>query len=97
MRVISFYDFSYEDESDLNSDGIFEILSLNHVFKDNHSYWVYNAFNFIGMVLKNVSKEFKYPLWTRHLYRTDRVIAKEITYSDRLKEYREQPDEFVIQ
>ncbi|WP_207428315.1 hypothetical protein [Pedobacter sp. SYSU D00535] len=97
MKIVSFFDFAYEDEYDIDSDGEFEILSLNHKFRNNHSYWVYNAYNLTGTALRNVSKKFKYPLWTRHLYRTDRVIAKDITYLERLKEYREQPDECVVE
>jgi hypothetical protein len=96
FKVISFFDFSGEDEYDLNKDGKYEILSKNHIYLNNHSYWVYNTYNFTGEKIINVSKSYQYPLWTKHLYRTDREIAKEISYNERLKEFRVQPNEFTI-
>jgi hypothetical protein len=97
FRLVSFFDFAAEKEYDLNGDGKYEILSCNHVYKGEHSYWVYNAYNFTSGNLVNISKLYKYPLWTKHLYKTDRVIAKEIALKDRLKEYRLLPDDILLQ
>ena len=96
FRLLSFFDFSHEKEYDLNKDGIYEILSCNHVYKAGHSYWVYNVFNFSNGKLTNVSKTRNYPLWTKHLYTSRDVIATNISQKDRNKEYKALPDQTVI-
>lgn len=96
FSLLSFFDFSHEKEYDLNTDGKYEILSCNHVQKDGHSYWVYNAYNFSQGKLKNISKGLQYPLWTRHLYKSRNKIATNISQKDREKEFRILPDETII-
>ncbi len=96
FKLLSFIDFSHEKEYDLNKDGVYEIIGCNHVYKDGHSYWVYNAFNFSGSQLKNISRTLNYPLWTKHLYRSREVIATNISKKDRYKEFRALPDETII-
>ncbi|HEX6192557.1 MAG TPA: hypothetical protein VFZ42_09340 [Chitinophagaceae bacterium] len=96
FRLFTFMDFSTENEYDFNGDGVFEILSCDHVSTDKHSYWVYHAFNFSNGKLKNLSRSFDYPLWTRHLFATDRVVARNISRKDRTKEYIELPTETII-
>ena len=96
FKLLSFFDFSHEKEYDINKDGIFEILSCNHIYKDGHSYWVYNAFNFSNGKLKNISKLLDYPLWTKHLYTSRSVIATNITQKERNKEFKKLPDEIIL-
>ena len=96
FKLLSFFDFSHEKEYDINKDGIFEILSCNHIYKDGHSYWIYNAFNFSNGKLKNISKLLDYPLWTKHLYTSRSVIATNITQKERNKEFKKLPDEIIL-
>lgn len=96
FKLLSFFDFSHEKEYDLNKDGIYEILSCNHIYKGGHSYWVYNAFNFMEGKLRNILQQINYPLWTKHLYTSRNVIATNISKKDRNKEYRALPDETLI-
>jgi hypothetical protein len=95
FKLLSFFDFSHEKEYDLNNDGVYEILSCDHVYKGGHSYWVYNAFDFKGGKLKNISKTFSYPLWTKHLYASRNMIA-DISKKEREKQFRALPGEAVI-
>ena len=53
FTFISFFDFAFKDEYDLNNDRNYEIFSCNHVYFGEHSYWAYNAFNFKNGTLKN--------------------------------------------
>jgi hypothetical protein len=95
FRLVSFLDFADEKEYDINKDGSYEILSCEHIGKDGHSYWVYNAFSFKNKGLVNISKTINYPLWTKHLYKTYRVVAKNISFKDRMKEYLHFPNETI--
>lgn len=94
--LLSFLDYSHENEYDLNRDGIYEIISCNHVLKGGHSYWVYNAFNFINGKIKNISGSLNYPLWTKHLNKSWNVIATNISRNDRYKEFKPLPDRVII-
>ena len=96
FTLLSFFDFSQEKEYDLNKDGKYEILNCNHVHKDGHNYWDYNAYNFSQGKLKNISKGLQYPLWTRHHYKFRNKIATNISQNDREKEYRVLPDGTII-
>lgn len=96
FKLLSFFDYSSEKEYDLDNDGVYEILGRNHVYKDEHSYWVYNVFDFDGTTLVNVSKKFNYPLWTKHLIKTDKTVANNINYDERIKEYRPVPDSMFV-
>lgn len=97
FKKISFFDYANEPEYDLNKNGNYEILSRNHLYhKDGHSYWIYNAYNFSEKKLVNVSKQYNYPLWTKHLNRTDTVVAKHMSYEERSKEYKALPDSLDI-
>lgn len=96
FKLLCFFDFSHEKEYDINKDGIYEILSCNLVHKRGHNYWVYNAFNFTGKKLKNISKLIDYPLWTKYLFSSRNIIATNISRKERIKEYKELPDEIMI-
>lgn len=94
FRAFTFLDFSSEKEYDFNNDGQYEILGCNHVYKDEHSYWVYNAYDFIGNKMINISEKIGYPLWTKHLMRTNRVVAGNVSPADRIRELKPLPDNF---
>jgi len=79
--------FSDDDKYDLNNDGKYEILSQNHVYLNKHSYCIYNVYNFNGEKLINVFKVYNYPLRAINFYRTDKEIAKDISYRVKLKAY----------
>lgn len=96
FKSIQFFDFAEDNEFDFNNDDNYEILSCNHIYKNNHSYWVYNIYNFSNNKLINVSKQFNYPLLTKHLYRTNKIIAKEFNFGERLKELRPLPNDYGI-
>jgi len=96
FKLLAFFDFSHEKEYDLNNDGVFEILSRNHVFYGGHSYWVYNTFNFLNGRLENNSKKFGYPLWTKDLFKSSDKIATNIPRNVKNKEYCSLPDKTLI-
>ncbi len=94
--LISFFDFHEEPERDLDGDGVYEILGCDHIFhSDGHSYWIYNSYNYKKGQLVSSSAKFGYPLWTKHLFTTNKVVAKKISYKERMKRWRKLPDGYL--
>lgn len=88
----SFMDFSYETERDFNGDKIYEIIGVDHVGFQNHSYWVYDLFNLKNGQFINVSNAFDYPIMIQHLYRENFSITNKISRT-KMKEFsRLKPD-----
>jgi hypothetical protein len=90
----SFMDFSDEIERDFNGDKNFEIIALDHIGYENHSYWIYDLFNFRDRQFINVSKEFDYPIMIQHLFRINYSITNNIS-REKMKEFSKiKPDWF---
>lgn len=96
FSVVDFIDFDQGLEYDMDADGVFEILSCQHKFYNNHSYWIYNVYNYRKGKLVNTSGKYGYPLWTRHLNNTNKVIARNIPYKERMNSVEKNPPFLVI-
>jgi hypothetical protein len=95
-RVMSFVDFSWEKEYDLNGDGIPEIIGCSTTNYNGQNYWVFNLYNWVNNTLKSVSKEYDYPLWTVVDKKTNKAIAKDIPADIRLTTMRTFPNEYFV-
>jgi hypothetical protein len=91
--VVYFSDFHAEPERDLDGDGVYEILGCDHIFhSDGHSYWVYNTYSYKNGGLVSTSSKFGYPLWTKHLNNSNKMIANNISYKERLRQLKKLPE-----
>lgn len=96
FRIVFFSDFYEDKEYDLDNDGRYELVTCDHEFYNGHSYWVYNVYSYVNGNIVNRSKKFGYPLWTKHLIKTAKVIARNIPYKVRMKGLDKLADDFVI-
>lgn len=82
-------------EYDMDKDNNYEIFVLSHESINNHSYWVYNVYNYLDGKFVNVNNKLGYPLMIRHLIRDNYSPDKKI-----MQKYGKQynaplPQEFV--
>jgi hypothetical protein len=82
----SFMDFSNETERDFNGDLNFEIIGIDHLGYQNHSYWVYDLYNIKDRQFINVSNDFDYPILIQHLYRINYSVTDKISRA-KMKEF----------
>ncbi|MBF6640424.1 hypothetical protein IVB69_02915 [Flavobacterium sp. J49] len=78
---ISFDDKQYENrvERDLNGDGNYEIITMQLIGYENHSYWNFNLFNFISGKLVNVNTKHNYPILVQFLEKENYKITGKIS------------------
>jgi hypothetical protein len=74
----SFMDFSFEIERDLDGDGSFEIIGVDHRYSEDHSYWVYDLYGIKSGKFVNVSSVFDYPILIQHLDRINYAVTDKI-------------------
>jgi hypothetical protein len=95
-RVLSFVDFSWEKEYDINGDGIPEIIGCSTTNYNGQNYWVFNLYNWVNSSLISVSKDYEYPLWTLVDSKTNKVIAKDIPVDILKSTLRAFPNEYFV-
>jgi hypothetical protein len=86
---VSFNDMLESDdrpERDFDNDGNNEIISMNLLSYDKHSYWLFNLFNYVDGDLINVNEKGDYPIMIQLLYRNNYEITNKIS-RDRMKEF----------
>lgn len=66
-------------ERDFDNDGNFEILTMTLVWHENHSYWLYNVYNFSNGQLVNQNDHFDYPIMIQYLFRENFKITDKIS------------------
>jgi hypothetical protein len=81
FNVISFDDKSYPNrpERDFDNDGNYEIITMNLVGHEEHSYWLLNLFNYKNDELINVNSKANYPIMIQYLFRENYEITNKIS------------------
>ena len=89
-------DFYPQDENrreyDLDGDGNFEIITQTLVGYENHSYWVFNLFQYSNGKLTNVNNKYDYPIMIQFLYRENYSITQKISRKNMKKFTLKIPD-----
>jgi hypothetical protein len=82
---ISFNDKQYNNRSerDFDGDGNYEIITMQLLGFEEHSYWSFNLFNFVNGKLISVNKKYNYPIFVPFLFKetfktTTKVSRKEM-------------------
>jgi hypothetical protein len=73
-------------ERDFNNDGNYEIITTSLINYGNHSYWVYNLYNFKNNDLVNVNNKYNYPILIQFLNRENFKITDKIS-RQKMKDY----------
>ena len=93
---VSYFDKMGENttERDFNGDGNYEIITMTLMGYQNHSYWLYNLFNFKNFDLKSVDDKYNYPILIQFLYRDNYKITNKMT-RQKMKEFIfKKPEEY---
>jgi len=77
---VSFSDKMAENrlERDFNGGGNYEIITMNLVGYEKHSYWVFNIFEYEEEQLKNANYKYNYPIMIQFLYRNNYETTNKI-------------------
>jgi hypothetical protein len=97
----SFTKISYVDkmngnrpERDLNADGNYDIITMTLVSYQDHSYWLFNLFNFKNFDLVSVNDKYNYPILIQFLYRDNYKITNKVP-GQKVKEFaHKKPEEY---
>lgn len=78
---ISFFDKSSESrpERDFDNDGNFEIITMTLQGYKDHSYWLYNLFNYTNGELISANSKDDYPIMIQFLYRNNYKITNKVS------------------
>lgn len=83
-------------ERDFNNDGNYEIVTMSLANYQNHSYWVFNLFNFKNNDLVNSNDKYNYPILIQYLRRDNYKITDKISRL-KMKEFGQQkPEEYDL-
>lgn len=66
-------------ERDFDGDGNYEIITMNLLGYENHSYWLFNLFNFKNDELVCTNTKYNYPIMIQYLYRDNYEITNKIS------------------
>ncbi len=66
-------------ERDFDGDKNYEIITMTLTGYENHSYWLYNLFDYNSTGLVNVNAKYDYPIMIQFLYRENYKITDKIT------------------
>lgn len=81
-------------ERDFNGDGNYEIITMTLMGYQNHSYWLFNLFNFKNNDLVNVNDKYSYPILIQFLYRDNYKITNKMS-RQKMKEFaHKKPEEY---
>lgn len=86
---ISFDDMLDENgrpERDFDGDNNFEIITMNLTYYGNHSYWLYNIYDYYSYQLINVNKKYDYPIMIQFLTRENFEITTKLS-REKMKEF----------
>lgn len=77
---VSFDDKQSENRSerDFNGDGNYEIITMQLISIENHSYWNFNLFNFSKGEIVNVNSQHDYPILVQFLEKENFKITNRI-------------------
>jgi hypothetical protein len=88
---LSFMDFAYQSEVDMNGDGNYEIIGCYLANHKNHNYWTFDLYNYKAGKFVNVSRKFVYPIMIQNLIRENYKITKKISRVKMRKFSKKQP------
>lgn len=96
FKKVSFNDkmSNNRHERDFDSDGNFEIITMNLVGHENHSYWLFNLYNYKegGLINQNIKGNF--PIMIQFLYRDNYEVTNKIS-TEKMKSFAlTLPDEY---
>ncbi|MBE9585192.1 hypothetical protein IM792_12095 [Mucilaginibacter sp. JRF] len=94
FSAVQYMDFFDNIERDLNGDGCFDIVTQHYLLQNNHSYWVFDMFNFRDGKFVNVSAENNYPILVQLLYRDNYKITNHFTRKQMRKFSFKKPEFF---
>jgi len=81
FKKLSFVDLFSNTERDFNHDGNFEIIGQVYKRYKNHSYYIFDLYNFIGGKILNVSQKYNYPIAVQNLWVPTYKITNKIPKS----------------
>lgn len=81
-------------ERDFDGDGNYEIITKTLETYQNHSYWVFNLYNYKNSELINVNKKSNYPIMVQFLYRDNYLITDKISREKMKKFTMDFPEEY---
>jgi len=88
------YESDARPERDFNGDGNYEIITRSLTEYNEHSYWVYNLYNFKHNTLVSVNNKYNYPIMIQFLNRENFEVTRKIS-RQRMKDFAEKrPEEF---
>lgn len=96
FNIISFDDKMgpNQKERDFDGDGNYEIMTMNLLGYENHSYWLFNLFDYNGNELVNVNNKDNYPIMIQFLYRENFEITNKIS-REKMKDFKlNLPDDY---
>lgn len=96
FRKISFSDKMGKNkiERDFDKDGNFEIITMNLLGYREHSYWLFNIFNYKDGRIVNVNAKENYPIMIQFLYREDYKITNNISRKEMKNFAHYLPDDY---
>jgi hypothetical protein len=66
-------------ERDFNKDGNYKIIAMSLISYHNHSYWVFNLYNFLNNELESVNNKYNYPILIQCLFPDNYNVARNIS------------------
>jgi hypothetical protein len=73
-------------ERDFDGDGNFEIITMNLIGHEDHSFWLFNIFNYLNGGLVNVNAKDNYPIMIQFLNRENYDVTNKIS-RDKMKTF----------
>jgi hypothetical protein len=81
-------------ERDFNGDGNYEIITMSINGYQNHSYWVYNLYNFKNNTFVSVNSKYDYPILIQFLNRDNYEVTRKMS-RQKMKDFAEKrPEDF---
>jgi hypothetical protein len=86
--MISFDDMigKHRAERDFDGDANYEIITMTLTYYQQHSYWLYNLFNYRDNSLVSVNSKHDYPIMIQYLYRDNYKVTTKIS-RDKMKSF----------
>ncbi len=98
FKKVSYIDMSPCErlERDMDGDGNYEIITMDLIYHNSHSYWCFNLFNFKDNQFINVNNKADYPIMIQYLFRENYKITNKIS-KEKVKTFAiELPENFDI-
>lgn len=99
FKKISFDDMTFEkhrSERDVDDDGNYEIITMNLEQFNEHSYWVFNVFEYADGNLRNVNDKVGYPMVVQYTYKRNYEITQHMSTLQMKKYKREFPSGYDV-